>query len=196
MHKEKTLVLIKPDAVQRGLTGEIITRFEKVGLKIVAMKMIKADQSLGEQHYELDPKWAENLFGKISKSYEEKGTECPFKDAQECGKYVQGTLVNFLKSGPCVALVLEGLHAVKIVRKLVGNTDPYSSAPGTIRGDYSMESYEYVNKVEKVMANLIHASGEVEEAEREIGVWFPEGEGIFDYSHALEEILYNPKHFE
>ena len=157
---EQTLVLIKPDGVERGLIGEIITRFEKVGLKIVGMKFIQVDADLSKKHYSA-------LLDK------------PFYKGLE----------EFLTSGPVVALVLEGLHAVEIVRKMVGATEPRSALPGTIRADYAHHSYEYTDKKGISIKNLIHASGTLEEAKVEIGLWFIENE-LYKYSTVHEKHVF------
>ncbi|MBI2545880.1 nucleoside-diphosphate kinase [Candidatus Woesearchaeota archaeon] len=140
---ERTLVLVKPDGVQRSLTGEIISRFEKAGLKIVGMKMAWADRKFAEEHY-----------------------------SAHKGKAFYKSLVGFLTEGPVVAMVLEGLHAVDVVRKLTGATEPRTAAPGTIRGDYAHHSYEYTDKKGIPIKNLIHASGDRKDAEKEIKLWF------------------------
>lgn len=140
---ERTLVLLKPDAVQRGLMGEVLTRFERVGLKTVGMKMVWVDKEMSKKHYA----------ALVSKPFY-KGLE------------------DFIVSGPVVAIALEGLHAVELVRKMIGATEPKSSAPGTIRGDYAHHSYRYTDQKGIAIKNLIHASGTVEEAGVEVALWF------------------------
>ncbi|MEI6731485.1 MAG: nucleoside-diphosphate kinase [archaeon] len=190
MHTEKTLVLLKPDAIQRSLMGKIITRFEDTGLKIVAMRLIWAEEEIARNHYPLDEEWAKGMFEKTKASYEKAGKKVPYKTHVEMGKTIQKRLVTFLKESPVLALVLEGPHAVEIVRKMVGSTEPKSSAPGTIRGDFSsVESYAISDKKERAARNLIHASDSVENAKREIAVWFTEKE-IYNYKKELD------KHFE
>ena len=144
---ERTLVLIKPDGVQRGLMGEIVTRFEKVGLKIVGMKMQWVDKLFARKHYA---------------AHVEK-------------KFYPG-LEAMITEGPVLAMVLEGLHAVELIRKMVGATEPKSAPPGTIRGDYSHHSYAYTDAQGKSIKNLVHASGNLEEAKQEIALWFKEEE--------------------
>ena len=144
---ERTLVLIKPDGVERGLVGEILTRFEKVGLKVVGMKMQWVDKDFSKKHYAAH----------VSKPF--------YKGLEE-----------FIISGPVIAMVLEGLHAVELVRKMVGVTEPKSAAPGTIRGDYAHHSYQYTDKKGISIKNLIHASGSVEEAKVEVALWFGKNE--------------------
>ncbi|MFA7308744.1 MAG: nucleoside-diphosphate kinase [Patescibacteria group bacterium] len=172
---EKTLVLVKPDGVQKKIVGDIIARFEKVGLNLVALKMIAADQQTVEQHYIADEAWMENLGKKARASYEAKGMDFPVTD-MEHGQKVRAQLMDYLGMGPVVAMVLEGEGAVKLVRKLVGSTEPASSAPGTIRGDHALESYQLADNLDRPVYNVIHASGEVEEAAREIPIWFSDHE--------------------
>ena len=144
---ERSLVLLKPDAVDRGLVGEIITRFEKVGFKIAGLKMIWPGKEQGAKHY------TEDL-------------------AQRRGQHVRDLMIEMLSSGPIVALVVEGVEAVENVRKMVGTTEPKSAAPGTIRGDYSHVSFKHADSKKMGVYNLIHASGSPEEAVQEIAVWF------------------------
>ena len=159
---EQTLVLFKPDALQRGLVGEILTRFERVGLRIVGTKMLAPD----DNHY--------------FKHYEEIGTL-----KTRAGDKIFDITLQMMSAGPVIAMVFEGVEAVALVRKMVGATEPKSSAPGTIRGDYSHMSYGYADNAEKGIPNLLHASGDVSEAEKEIAHWFADEE-LFDYE-ALHE---------
>ena len=152
---EQTLVLLKPDAVQRAFVGEIITRFEKAGLKIAAMKLVHANEELAKSHY------TEEL-------------------AQRRGEHIRAYNINFLLEGPVVAVVLEGLHAIEIVRKMIGPTEPKAAPPGTIRGDYAHMGYAYSDAKKTVVRNLTHASADKNDAEREIKVWFKPSE-IFKY---------------
>ncbi len=157
---EKTLIVLKPDAVERQLCGEIIQRFERVGLKIVGLKMMWINKKHAEKHY-----------------------------AAHSSKSFFNGLVDFITSGPVIAMVVEGIHAVSLVRKLVGDTEPFSSAPGTIRGDYSHHSYEYTDNKHIAIKNLIHASGSKEEAEKEISLWFSPDE-LFEYSTVHEKHVF------
>lgn len=189
MVKERTLVLLKPDTVVRSLVGEVITRFEKIGLKIVGMKMVWADDALAKKHYILDESWAKNVFEKTKKTREAEGQPFPFKDHMEYGGMIQSWNANFLREGPVVAIVLEGPHAVEIVRKIVGSTEPRQASPGTIRGDYAMiESYALANDKTRVLRNLAHASDSVETAEREIALWFTKSE-VHSYKKDLDQHL-------
>ncbi len=155
---ERTLILLKPDALQRAIAGEIITRFEKVGLKIVAAKIIKPSEEEYYYHYE--------TIGKM---------------ISRRGQGAFDATLAFMQEGPVLAMVLEGIEAVSLVRKMVGTTEPKVAEPGTIRGDYSHISFEYANKRGMSIPNLIHASGDVDEARKEIDHWFKKEE-IFQYS--------------
>ena len=159
---EKTLVLFKPDAVQRGVVGEILTRCERVGLKIVGTKMIAPDRDHYYKHYE-----------DIGKMVTRRGED------------TFNITLDLMLQGPVIAMVFEGVEAVALVRKLVGTTEPKSAAPGTIRGDFSHMSFGFADGAKKGIPNLIHASGDPEEAEQEIGHWFSDDE-LYDYE-ALNE---------
>ena len=186
---DKTLVVLKPDAVQRSLIGEIIQRFERVGLKLVAVKMFVPDAEFVEKHYTFDPEWRRKAGEKRIKSYQEKGIELPSSDPVAMGKEVLDSLKIYLSSGPVVAMVWQGAHAVGLVRKLVGSTEPLSSDVGTIRGDYVHDSYEMSGSDNRAIRNLIHASGNEEEAAQEIPHWFSKNE-IIDYRLAQEAVIY------
>jgi nucleoside-diphosphate kinase len=186
MHKEKTLVLLKPDAIQRGLIGKITDRLELTGLKIIAMKMVKPNEEIAKTHYPLDEKWAESLFQKTKTSYERDKKEMKYKTPFELGQTIQSWLVRFITESPVIAMVLEGPHAVELVRKLIGSTEPRQALPGTIRGDFSsVESYAIGDKNSRTVRNLIHASDSVENAKREIAIWFSEKE-IHNYQKDLD----------
>ena len=160
---QRTLILFKPDAVQRGIVGEILTRFERVGLKIIGTKMIFPSKEHYYKHYE-----------GISKMVTRRG-EKAFDMALE-----------FMTQGPVIAMVFEGVEAVELVRKLVGGTEPKTALPGTIRGDYSHMSFGYADEHNVGIPNLIHASGSVEEAKQEIEHWFADHE-IYDYYSPREK---------
>lgn len=182
---EKTLVLVKPDAIQRGIVGDIITRFEKVGLKIVAMKFFKPSEDLLNKHYPVDrEEFIVGMGNKTLDNYKELGIDplkfFDSKDPQHIGLEVQKWLVEFLKNDPVLALVLDGPHAIEIVRKIRGHTLPFKAQPGTITGDYSFDSSSYANNSRRTIRNLVHASGNKEEADFEIALWF-EPEELFEY---------------
>jgi nucleoside-diphosphate kinase len=150
---EQSLVLLKPDALQRGLVGEIIQRFERVGLKIAGMKMLLPTADHASRHY------TEDL-------------------AVRRGEHVRNMMIDMLVSGPVVAIVLEGIEAVELVRKMIGGTEPKTALPGTIRGDYAHVSFKHTDSHNSKLYNLIHASATVEEAKQEVAVWFSEDELI------------------
>ncbi len=190
MKKEKTLVIIKPDGIQRSLVGEIIKRFENVGLKMVAQKMMVADEKHIEEHYTLDPEWRRITGEKTIAGYKAKGLTPPSEDPLEITARILETLKVYMTSGPIVVMIWEGAHAVGIVRKLVGGTEPLTSDVGTIRGDYVLDSYALSDKDGRSVRNLIHASGSPEEAQAEIKHWFKDEE-IFNYALVSEKILYD-----
>lgn len=188
-HFERTLVIIKPDAVQRVLIGEIIQRFERVGLKIVAMKMMRADVPTIEKHYLLDPDWKRKV-GEKQLRVEAKDAVVDEREAVVIGERILGHLKRFMTAGPIVPMVLEGAYAVSLTRKLVGGTEPLSSDVGTIRGDFVLDSYVLADSAGRSIRNAIHASSSVKEAEKEIALWFP-SEEMLVYETAYERILYD-----
>ena len=154
---EKTLILFKPDALQRGVVGEILTRFERVGLKVVGTKMVRPDRDHWYKHYE-----------EIGKMVTRRGED------------TFNMTLDLMLGGPVIAMVLEGVEAVALVRKLVGATEPKSALPGTIRGDFSHMSFGFADGAKKGIPNLIHASGDTDDAEKEIDYWFSDAE-LYDY---------------
>jgi nucleoside-diphosphate kinase len=188
--KERTLVLIKPDGIQRTLTGEIIKRYERLGLKLVALKMIVPTEDHVEQHYTLDPEWRRVTGEKTIKSYQDKGLEPPSMDPFEITAKILGNLKKYITSGPVIAMVWQGAHAVEIVRKVTGGTEPLRSDVGTIRGDFVVDSYQMSDKDNRAVRNLIHASGSVAEAKMEIPHWFNDSE-IINYRLIQEQSLYD-----
>lgn len=166
---ERTLILLKPDAVKRGLVGEILTRFEKAGLKIIGTKMVSPDEEHYHYHYET-----------ISKLISRRGEDVYHKNA------------NFMMSGPVIAVVLEGINSIEVVRKIVGDTDPGAAQPGTIRGDYAHMTIEHALSNNVGLPNLIHASGNKEEAKLEVQHWFSDQE-LFNYKTTHEHLTQTPK---
>lgn len=160
---ERTLVLLKPDAVARGLVGRVLQRFEDAGLKVVGTKMVQMDADLARKHY--------------------------FDLEERFGKEVFELTASFMQLGPVIALVLEGVEAVANVRRLVGKTFPDESAPGTIRGDFAHMSKAYSEANKVVAANLVHASGKPDEAKYEIELWFSSSE-LFDYQTTAEKYTF------
>jgi nucleoside-diphosphate kinase len=187
---ERTLVVIKPDGVQRTLIGEIIGRYERAGLKLVGMKMMQLSKDFVEKHYTLEPGWIEKAGQKSIKNYTDKGIEPPSKDPREIGLKVLHRLAQYLTCGPVVAMVWQGAHAVAVVRKLTGTTEPLTSDVGTIRGDFVLDSYAMTDTDGRAIRNLVHASGAVSEAEQEIALWFA-GEDLHNYRLVQEVILYD-----
>lgn len=159
---ERTLVILKPDSVKRGIVGEILTRFERAGLKVVGLKMIRPDEKHYYHHYE-----------NISKMVSRRG-----KEAFE-------VTLAMMQEGPVVAVVLDGIKAISLVRKMVGDTEPEKAAPGTIRGDFAHMGFEHSNREKIGVPNVIHASGNAEEAEQEIAHWFSQQE-LHDYETVHE----------
>ena len=188
--KERTLVVVKPDGVQRSLVGEIIGRFESVGLKLVGMKMLVPTVEHIEAHYTLDPNWRRVTGEKTIKSYKEKGLPAPSEDPLAITAVILENLKKYMTSGPVIAMVWQGAHSVKIVRKLGGGTEPLSSDVGTIRGDYVLDSYQMSDTDNRAVRNLLHMSGSPEEADMEIKHWFTDGE-LTNYRIIHEEILYD-----
>ncbi len=181
---ERTVVLVKPDGVRRGLVGEIVSRFEKVGLKVVAAKMIWVDATHAGKHYRDDDDYHRTVGEKTLENYEkyglDPGEDLGTKDPIKIGKVVRERNMEFLSSGPVVAMILEGVEAISLVRKIVGHTFPSEAAPGTIRGDYGWQSAYYSNVRGYSAENLIHASGDKKEADLERKLWFKEKE-IYNY---------------
>jgi len=190
LSKEKTLVVIKPDGVQRSLIGEIIKRIERTGLKLVGLKMVIPNATFVKKHYTIDPDWIVKAGEKSIQSYKEKGLDCETEDPKEAGENILNVLVKYITSGPVVAMVWQGSHSVEVVRKIVGGTEPRTSDVGTIRGDFVIDSYQLSNLDERSVRNLVHASGEIEEAEKEIALWFKEDE-VLNYRLVQEQILYD-----
>lgn len=160
---ERTLIILKPDTVQRGLVGEILSRFEKVGLKIVGIKMMSPDTQHYHHHYE-----------NISKM------------ASRRGQKALDVTLDLMQAGPVITIVLEGIEAISLVRKLTGTTEPKAAQPGTIRGDYAHISLDHANKIGVGIANVVHASGNAEEAKQEIEHWFSDDE-LFEYETVHEK---------
>ncbi|OGF82582.1 nucleoside-diphosphate kinase [Candidatus Giovannonibacteria bacterium RIFCSPLOWO2_01_FULL_46_13] len=191
--EEKTLVLIKPDGVKRGLVGEIVSRIEQRGLKVIALKMVQASREQIDGHYPKDEAWVHRLGEKSLKTYEKYGID-PAKelgtgDADEIGKMVRNWIIEYLTSGPIIKMAVEGVHAIDMVRKLCGNTLPNLAEMGTIRGDYSVDSPALANSDKRAVHNIIHASETQEESAHELGYWFTPEE-ICDYKRAEEDIMF------
>lgn len=189
MIKERSLVIIKPDGVQRSLIGDIISRIERTGLKIISMKMIMAKEAPLWKHYNKDDAWFLEKGNIVIKNRKEQGMSVD-KEAIEYGKDILRANIDFMTAGPVVAMVIQGNQAVGIVKKLVGGTEPLTSDVGTIRGDLTIDTYELSNASGRAVRNLVHCSDKVSEAEREIPLWFEESE-LIRYRLANERILYD-----
>ncbi|MDD4026967.1 MAG: nucleoside-diphosphate kinase [Candidatus Shapirobacteria bacterium] len=188
--QEKTLVLVKPDGVQRGLIGETIKRYEQCGLKLVAIKMTIPSKKVALAHYSVDPEWAFKTGTKSIEAWKAKGLTPPTEDPIELAEGVRKQLITFLNSGPVVAMVWQGMNAIGVVRKITGGTEPLTSVPGTIRGDYTIDSYRASDVDKRAVRNIIHASGSIEESEKEMAIWF-KPEEIISYRLISEAIIYD-----
>jgi len=194
MMKEKTIVLIKPDGVKRGLMGEIISRFEKSGLKVVGMKLVWVDKALVKKHYpdsrtELLKGMGEKTLSTYEKFGKDAKEELGTKDPVEIGRMVNKWNIDFLSSGPVLAILLQGAHAIESARMIAGPTLPLFAQGGTIRGDYSVDSPALANQKKRAVHNLVHASGNLEEAKYEEELWFRDHE-IYDYKRTDEEVMF------
>jgi len=182
--EEKTFLMVKPDGVRKGLVGEIIKRVEQRDLKIIALEMFMAEKQQIDDHYPKDKAWITRLGDKTKATYEKYGfdtiEELGTDDSFKLGEMVRGWLVDFMVSAPLVRMIVQGIHAVDMVRKIAGPTMPYQADMGTIRGDFSADSPALANKEKRAVMNLVHASETPEEAEHEIEFWFGKGKA-FEY---------------
>lgn len=186
---ERTLVIIKPDGIQRALIGEIILRYERLGLKLVGLKMTVPSEEQIEQHYTLDPNWRRVTGEKTIASYKSRNLAPPSEDPLEITAKILKNLKKYMTAGPVILMVWEGAHAVELVRKITGGTEPRGAAVGTIRGDLVIDSYIMSDNDDRAVRNLIHGSGSVEEANMEIPHWFKPDE-LIDYRVSREDVLY------
>ena len=174
--EEKTFLMIKPDGVRKGLIGEIIKRIEQRDLKIVALEMFEPTKEAIDNHYPKTKEWIERLGNKTLSTYQKYNydaeKELGTKDPMEIGYMVRDWLISFMISAPMVRMIVQGIHAIDMVRKIVGPTMPYQAEMGTIRGDYSVDSPALANKEKRAVMNLVHASETPEEAAHEIEFWF------------------------
>ncbi|MEY4440821.1 MAG: hypothetical protein RLY49_447 [Candidatus Parcubacteria bacterium] len=188
--QEKSLVIIKPDGVQRSLIGEVIQRLERVGLKLVALKFEIPTNEKAKAHYTIDPDWIEKTGKKSIAGLERAGRDTSGLIPVEVGNDILLRLQKYLSSGPVVIMVWQGAHSVDVIRKLVGGTEPRTSDVGTIRGDFVHDSYEISDMEKRSVRNVVHASGTIEEAQKEIEVWF-NSEEIISYRLVSEAVLYD-----
>lgn len=191
---EKTLVLVKSDGVQRGLIGEVISRLEKRGLKIIGLKMVKPTLEHLDEHYPKDEAWIARLGEKGFTVFEEYGLDpkehMGTSDKREAGKMVREWLIDYLLEAPVVAMIIEGIHAVDMVRKISGTTLPSKAEIGTIRGDFSVDSPAAANLEGRAIKNIVHASENKEEAKHEIAHWFA-AEEIYEYKRSDHAVMFN-----
>lgn len=188
IRKEQTFIAVKSDGIQRHLIGEVIQRFERRGMKLVACKMVVPTSEHLAKQYPDEKWWYESVGNKTLKSRREKGIEDD-REPLEIGKWVRQMIIDDVQGKPMLAMVWEGAHAVALGRKTAGSTNPLDADVGTIRGDFTVESYEVADFLEHPIRNIIHAAGSVEEAEKEIAIYFDEDE-IVDYALITEEVLY------
>ena len=188
-HRENTFVILKPDTVQRSLVGEVIKRIERTGLKCTAMKMFVPDEKRLLEHYHKDEEWFLKKGTNIVNDLKEQGLPVE-KEPIEYGRDIIRTIVKYMTSGPVVAMVWEGNQAVKVVMKIVGTTEPTTSDVGTIRGDYTLDSYSLASYENRAVRNLVHCSDSPEEAKREMAIWFTDEE-IMRYIIAQERFMYD-----
>jgi len=195
MKKQKALLIIKPDGVQRGLCGAILKRFEKAGLTIIGFKFMNADASLIKAHYPENDTW----FGKVGQrtlsNYAKKGLDVKkvfgTDDAVAIGKTVKKWLIKYFQESPVLVAAVEGYEAIEIVRKISGNTIPVIAAPGTVRGDFSHDTIDLANEQNRPLRNIIHASDSIEDGEKEVNLWFKPDE-LFSYTRCDENIMFPP----
>lgn len=186
---QRSLILFKPDTIQRGLVGEVLRRIERTGLKIVALKMLIASRDQVVAHYHKDEAWFLKKGTKIVE--DRKANNLPIElEAVEYGRNIIEQNVQFMTSGPIVAIIVQGNEAPAVIKKITGGTEPATSDVGTIRGDFTIDSYEHAGVSGRAVRNLLHCSESVEEAEREITVWFTPQE-IVSYRLVGEQILYD-----
>ena len=185
---ERTLIAVKPESIQRHLIGEFIQKFEKRGLKLIAMKLIAPTKEQVGKHYPDDESWYVATGTKTLENYKSKGID-PGKGPIELAKEIRQRLVDHLTDRPVIFMIWEGPHACALGRKTAGATNPLVAEIGSIRGDYSLESYELADDLGRVVHTLVHASGSAAEAEEEIKIWFRENE-ILDYDLVTETVFY------
>ena len=174
---ERTLIIIKPDAVKRGLVGVIIDTFENVGLKLMATKMLKPSKDVIKNHYPGTPEWIKEMGEKTLSSFKQSGVDVKEKmgtnDPNKLGQFVYDRLIKYWMEGPIVVMVWQGPDAIQIARKLRGHTIPLLAQTGTLHSDYSFDSSTLSSSLDRVIKTFVHASGSISEAEREIEYWFP-----------------------
>jgi len=189
--QERTLVLIKPDVLQRQIVGEILSRFERKGIKITAMKMLNATKEQVGDHYEGKEEYLIESGEKAKKGAIARGEDVSNWNSLEKGKQIRQRNINYLTCGPIIAIVFEGFGVISQVRKILGSTSPAEGDIGTIRNDYSLDTYALADFIDRSTMTMLHASDSVENAEREIKIWFKESEICNDYETGVEKIFYD-----
>lgn len=193
MKKQRALLIIKPDGVQRGLIGKIITRFEQVGLKIIGLKFEIAEEKRVVAHYPETDAWFKKVGERTLTNYAKKGLDAKkvfdTDDAIQIGRTVKKWLITYFQESPVLIMALESYDCIEIVRKLSGNTIPVLANPGTVRGDFSHDTIDLANEQNRPLRNIIHASDTVEDGEKEVNLWFTKGE-LFEYELAGEKFMY------
>ncbi|MEK7142813.1 MAG: nucleoside-diphosphate kinase, partial [Patescibacteria group bacterium] len=187
-NSQKTLIAIKPESIQRHLIGEFIAKFERRGLKLTACKLVVPTKAQVEKHYPDDEVWYLSSGTKTYENYKARGIEPPMEPI-DLAKRTRKRLIDHLTDRPLLLMVWEGPHAIDLGRKTAGATNPLTADIGSIRGDYSTESYELADDIERAIHTLVHASATPEEAEREIKIWFNEDE-ILDYDFITEKVFF------
>jgi len=191
--QEKTVVLVKPDGVKRGLIGDIISRIEQRGLKVIALKMVQADEQRARDHYPKADDWFVAVGEKTLEDFQKHGkdpmVEFGTTEPKAIGQLVGKWNTDFFVSGPVVAMIVQGVHAVDMMRKIVGHTLPFKADMGTIRGDYSVDSPILAALQKRTVHNVVHASGDASEAAHEVKLWFSESE-VHEYARAEEDIMF------
>lgn len=193
MLKQKALLMIKPDGVQRGLIGKILKRFEQVGLTVIGLKFIWATKEQITKHYPETEAWFKKVGERTLTNYAKKNLDAKkifgTDDSVSIGRTVKKWLIDFLQESPIFLTVIEGYEAVEIVRKLSGNTIPLLAAPGTVRGDFSHDTIDLANEQNRPLRNIIHASDTIEDGEKEVNLWF-KSEELFDNERTDEKIMF------
>ena len=191
MAQERTLVLLKPDVLQRQLVGEILTRFERKGIKMTAIKMLNATKEQVGEHYIDDEAYLIETGEKAKKGAIARGEDVSEWNSLEQGKRIRQRNINYLTCGPIVAIVFEGFGVISQVRKILGSASPADGDIGTIRDDYSLDTYALADSIDRSTMTMLHASDSVENAERELKIWFKESEICNDYETGVEKIFYD-----
>lgn len=189
--KERTLILIKPDVIQRQIVGEILTKFERKGFKIVAMKMVNATKKQIGEHYIDNDAYSIETGEKAKKGAISRGQDVSNWNSLEWGRIIRNRNIAYLTAGPIIAMVLEGNGVINGVRRILGSTSPADGDIGTIRADYSFDNYALADVVSRATRTMLHASDSVENANREINIWFKESEICSNYETVAEKIFFD-----